>query len=137
MKKYNNYYTNDNQKKYNREINYMTNRELISTKMRDSKWWMRANTIRDNEKLDNFLTNFYYDNNKRKKIIEGVERGLTSVESIKSELNECFEFLTNTEKQALGMALSMIMDEESYFPTRTIPIFNCLNIKNSTQFSKC
>jgi len=137
MNKYNNYYTNENQKGYRKGGNDMFNEEeKFSRKMYCSKWWMRASTIRNNRRLDNFLTDIYYDESKRRNLIEGVDRGLTSVESIKNELTKEFELLTNTEKQALGAGLSLILAEEGYSPVKKVPIFDCFNIKNASQFGR-
>ena len=73
MRENKNYYANENNK-YNRGEKNIRNQEKFSDKMETSKFWPRAKAIRENEKLDDFITAMYNDANKRNKLIEGVQR---------------------------------------------------------------
>ena len=134
MRNYNNVTNEDNN--YDKEINRETSKELFSTKMKYSKWWIRSKSIRNNPKLDEWCTELYYNSAKRAFLIDGVDRGLTSIEAVKHELIRNFEYLTYTEKQAVGMALCLILDEMGYIPTKTISVNNCLNFKNASLYVK-
>lgn len=77
------------------------NREKFSDKLLYSKYWMRANSIKNNPHLDEFLTELYYNSSKRQKLNDGLNRGISGVDSLREEINCSFEYLTNPEKQAL------------------------------------
>ena len=110
--------------------------ENFSDKLRYSKYWLRANTVRNNPKLDNFLTEIYYDYNKRQKLKEGIERGLTGVEALKDEINNTFEYLSNTSKQCLGAGIALILSEMGYLPSKRVAVYNIINIKNAHLYTK-
>lgn len=111
-------------------------REKFSEKMRYSKYWIRSNAIRNNPKLDDFLTQVYYNPTIRQKLNEGVTRGLTGIESIRDEIDKQFEYLSNSEKQGLGMALAMILSESGFYPTKSVPIYNTINIRNAHLYTR-
>ena len=111
-------------------------REKLSEKMRYSKYWIRSNAIRNNPQLDDFLTQVYYNPTIRQKLNEGVTRGLTGIESIRDEIDKQFEYLSNSEKQGLGMALAMILSESGFYPTKSVPIYNTINIRNAHLYTR-
>lgn len=111
-------------------------REKFSEKMRYSKYWIRSNAIRNNPQLDDFLTQVYYNPTIRQKLNEGVTRGLTGIESIRDEIDKQFEYLSNSEKQGLGMALAMILSESGFYPTKSVPIYNTINIRNAHLYTR-
>lgn len=111
-------------------------REKFSEKMRYSKYWIRSNAIRNNPQLDDFLTQVYYNPTIRQKLNEGVTRGLTGIESIRDEIDKQFEYLSNSEKQGLGMALAMILSESEFYPTKSVPIYNTINIRNAHLYTR-
>lgn len=101
MKKYENYYTKENNN-YTNEKETIRSREKFSDKMSYSKYWIRANAIRNNPKLDDWLTQMYYNPTIKQKLNEGVARGLTGIESIREDIDKAFEYLSNVEKQRIG-----------------------------------
>lgn len=86
--------------------NNIPNRENASSKLKNSKWYMRSKAIYNNPEIDDVLTDIYYDDSKRKKLKEGVDAGYTAVECIKTELVQRFKNLTNVEKQGIRNVFS-------------------------------
>ena len=118
----------------NKNLNFTKDRnrkEKFSDKLRYSKYWIWENTIKNSPQLNNFLTELWYDYNKRQKLKEGIERGITGVEALKDEINAAFEHLSNSEKKGLGASIALIASEMGYVPTRSVPIYNTLNIHNA------
>ena len=93
--------------------------EKFSDKIRYSKYWMRYNTIRNNPQLDRFLNRVYYNPELRQKLINGVSRGISGVESI-----------------GLGMSIAWILALDGYVATKIVPIYNIINIKNAHIYEK-
>ena len=81
--------------------------EKFSDKLIYSKYWMRANSVRNNPKLEEFLTELYYNPSKRQKLYDGINRGVSGIDSLREEINCSFEYLTNSEKQALRNGYSI------------------------------
>lgn len=113
------------------------NRDVqFSDKLKYSKYWIWENTVENCPLLNNWLTEFYYDYNKRQKLKDGIDMGMTGVEALKDDINNTFEYLSNSQKRCLGASIALIASEMGYVPEISAPVYNVINIKTASTYRR-